>query len=98
MEAVSPDCHAAYEQLRILALAKGRSAQGRWGMALFLGRGFGAWMRAWSQARPAHAVERVSSPRVASSEASTGPPGELQAQLVSALAGMVLDALRREAA
>jgi hypothetical protein len=73
-------------------------AQGRWGMALFMGRGFAAWMHAWTQATPAHDADTVCSTRVTAASEAVSLPSQVQSQMVSALAGMVLDALRGEAA
>jgi len=80
----------------MLAIDGAAYAQGRWGMALFLGRGFAAWMQAWTQATPDK--DRVCSARVTVENESVSLPSNLQTQMVSALAGMVLDALRKEAA
>lgn len=82
----------AYEQLRLLSLHHPTHEQGRWGMALFLGRGFVAWMRAWSQATPKQ--ERP----VFKTTEIIPLPSHVQAQMVSALAGMVLDTLCKEVA
>lgn len=73
--------------------------QGRWGLALFLGRGFAAWMQAWLQATPIHDKESAY-PEPFGNEGSVPVPlpERVQGQMVSALAGMVLDALRTEAA
>ncbi len=73
-------------------------AQGRWGMALFMGRGFAAWMSAWLQAAPVRDRDRAPSMRVTAASEVVGLPSQVQSQMVSALAGMVLDALRKEAA
>ena len=67
-------------------------------MALFLSHGFAAWRHAWTQAAPVHEqAPRCSMPSPAPHEAIR-LPDELQRHMVSALAGMVLDALSREAA
>ena len=61
-------------------------------MALFLGRGFVAWMRAWTQATPKpEGVE-------CTAHEPLSLPGPVHGQMVSALAGMVLDTLRKEVA
>ena len=73
-------------------------AHGRWGMALFLGRGFADWMHAWSQATPAHAEDTACSTRFTAAHEAVSLPSHVQSQVVSALAGMVLDTLRGEAA
>lgn len=65
-------------------------------MALFLGRGFAAWSHAWTQAMPDKSGTRPSSVTEASEVVRL--PGQVHTQMVSALAGMVLDALRAEAA
>jgi len=67
-------------------------------MALFLGRGFAAWMHAWTQATPMQDESSASSTRVTAASEALSLPGEIQAQMVSALASMVLETLRREAA
>jgi len=72
---------------------------GRWGMALFMSHGFAAWRRAWTQAMPAcEEAPRRSTQSLELREATTRLPHELQTQMISALAGLVLDALNREAA
>lgn len=73
-------------------------SQGRWGLALFLGRGFSAWMQAWTQSTPTHGHDDSSSARRMASNEPVRLPGQVQNQMVSALASMVLDALRKEAA
>jgi len=71
---------------------------GRWGMALFIHRGFAAWMQAWSQAAPAQDEDRVCSTWVTTASEAVSLPSQVQSQMVSALASMVLDTLRVEAA
>ena len=73
-------------------------AQGRWGMALFLGRGFAAWMHAWTQATPVQDKNSAPSTRVSAASEPVSLSGEVQAQMVSALASTVLETLRKEAA
>jgi hypothetical protein len=70
-------------------------SQGRWGLALFLGRGFSAWMQAWTQVTPA---KDPSSIRAIATGEPVRLPNHVETQMVSALASMVLDALRKEAA
>ena len=79
----------------MLSMQHPSHSQGRWGLALFLGRGFSAWMKAWTQVTPA---KDPSSMRAITANESLRLPGQVQSQMVSALASMVLDALRREAA
>jgi len=67
-------------------------------MALFVSRGFAAWRHAWIQAAPAHEEDKERSTRAAQSHQAVRLAGEIETQMVSALAGMVLDALRGEAA
>ena len=67
-------------------------------MTLFMGRGFSAWMHAWTQATPTQDKDRVCSTRVTAASEVVSLPSQVQSQMVSALAGMVLDALRGEAA
>jgi len=86
------DCCGAYEQLRMLSLHHPTHEQGRWGMALFLGRGFVAWMRAWSQATPKRECP------VRKTTELISLPNHIQTQMVSTLAGMVLDTLCQEVA
>lgn len=71
-------------------------SQGRWGLALFLGRGFSSWMQAWTQATPNK--DTVLSRPVTDASEPVRLPGQVQTQMVSALASMVLDTLRKEAA
>ena len=80
----------------MLAMNNPLYAQGRWGMALFMGRGFSTWMQAWTQATPVQ--DRVCPTRVTEKNEVVRLPSRVQSQMVSALAGMVLDALRKEAA
>ena len=82
----------------MLSIEDSAYAQGRWGMALFLSRGFDAWMHAWTQAAPMQDKNSAPSTPVTAASESVSLPGEVQAQMVSALASMVLDTLRREAA
>jgi hypothetical protein len=82
----------------MLALDDPACMQGRWGMALFMGRGFAAWRHAWTQAAPARDEEPACSTRTTEVYEAVRLSGEIQTQMVSALAGMVLDALRGEAA
>jgi len=72
--------------------------QGRWGMALFMGRGFAAWRHAWTQAAPAQDEDKARSTGATETHETVRLTSEVQTQMVSALAGMVLDALRGEAA
>jgi hypothetical protein len=72
--------------------------QGRWGMALFMSHGFAAWRHTWTQAAPVHDEDQGRSTRANETHEAVRLTSELQTQMVSALAGMVLDALRREAA
>ena len=67
-------------------------------MALFMGRGFVAWLSAWLQAAPVHDRDRAASMRVTAASEVVSLPSQVQTQMVSAMAGMVLDALRGEAA
>jgi hypothetical protein len=67
-------------------------------MALFMHRGFADWMHAWSQAIPAHTEDTACSTHVTAARDVANLPSQVQSQMVSALAGMVLDALRGEAA
>ena len=92
------DCRAAYEQLRTLSIEDPAYTQGRWGMTLFMGRGFSAWMHAWAQAAPTQDKDRVCPTRITAVSEVVSLPCQVQSQMVSALAGMVLDALRGEAA
>ena len=98
MEGGPSDCRAAYERLRIRAMDEALYEQGRWGMALFMARGFAAWMHAWTQATPTHDRDRIRSTRVTAANEVVRLPSQVQTQMVSALADMVLDALRGEAA
>jgi len=82
----------------MLALDDTGRMQGRWGMALFMGRGFAAWRHAWTQAAPAHEGDQQRSTRTTETDEVVRLTSEVQTQMVSALAGMVLDALRGEAA
>jgi hypothetical protein len=82
----------------MLALDDPGGMQGRWGMALFMGRGFAAWRHAWTQAAPAHEEDQQRSTRTTETDEVVRLTSEVQTQMVSALAGMVLDALRGEAA
>jgi len=72
--------------------------QGRWGMALFMARGFAAWIHAWTQVTPAQDEDTVCSTRVTAGREVVSLPSQVQSQMISALAGMVLDTLREEAA
>ena len=63
-----------------------------------MGRGFSAWMHAWTQAAPTQDKDRVCSTRITAAGEVVSLPSQVQSQMVSALAGMVLDALRGEAA
>jgi hypothetical protein len=67
-------------------------------MALFMSRGFAAWRHAWTQTAPVHEQDLRCSIRSHTSQEAIRLPDELQSHIVSALAGMVLDALSREAA
>ena len=67
-------------------------------MALFIGRGFAAWRQAWTQTVPVYEEDPRRSPQITESYEAIRLTNEVQMQMVSALAGMVLDALRREAA
>ena len=67
-------------------------------MALFMGRGFAAWRHAWTQAAPVHEEDQGRSTQATETCEAICLSGEIQTQMVSALAGMVLDALCREAA
>ena len=82
----------------MLALDDPACMQGRWGMALFVGRGFAAWRHAWTQAAPPHDEDKERSTRTSETHEDVRLADEVQTQLVSALAGLVLDALRGEAA
>ena len=82
----------------MLSIEHSSHTQGRWGMALFLSRGFAAWMHAWTQAAPMQDKNSAASTLVTVASVPLSLPGEVQAQMVSALASMVLDALRKEAA
>ena len=74
---------ADYERLRALALQSPLYAQGRWGMALFVNRGFAAWLQACEQVLPART-------RSVSSGEPVVLPSSVQGSMVMALAGMVL--------
>ena len=80
---------ADYERLRSYALKSPTYAQNRWGMALFLQRGFLAWSRAWDQVLP------IQEKPVSSGE-TVSLPASVQGSMVMALAGMVLGALGGE--
>ena len=67
-------------------------------MALFVSRGFAAWRQAWIQAAPIQEEGKECPSRAAYPQPAVRLAGEIEAQVVSALAGMVLDALRGEAA
>ena len=67
-------------------------------MALFMGRGFAAWRHAWTQAAPAQDRDKGHSRQTSETHEAVCLSGEVQTQMVSALADMVLDALRGEAA
>ena len=67
-------------------------------MALFISRGFAAWRQAWTQAAPAYGEDQRRSTRSTESRDAIRLTNEVQMQMVSALAGMVLGALRGEAA
>ena len=82
----------------MLALDDPGCMQGRWGMALFMGRGFAAWRHAWTQAAPTRDEDPGRSTRASETHEAVRLTDEVQTQMVSALAGMVLDALRGEAA
>lgn len=82
----------------MLAIEHSVYAQAPWGMALFVGRGFGAWMHAWTQATPMHDPSNAPPTRIIAASESVSLPSQVQTQMVSALASMVLDALRGEAA
>jgi hypothetical protein len=82
----------------MLALDDPACIQGRWGMTLFMGRGFAAWRHAWTQAAPTRDEDPGHSTRVTEAHGAVRLTDEVQMQMVSALAGMVLDALRGEAA
>jgi len=92
------DCRPAYEQLRMLALEDPACMQGRWGMALFMGRGFAAWRHAWTQAAPAQDEDKGRSTRASETHEAVHLTDEVQTQMVSVLAAMVLDTLHGEAA
>lgn len=79
----------------MLSMQHPSHSQGRWGLALFLGRGFSAWMKAWTQVTPA---KDPSSTQASAPNEPQRLSGQVQSQMVLALASMVLDALRREAA
>ena len=72
--------------------------QGRWGMALFIGRGFAAWMHAWAQTTPTREQGRADSSCTTQHSEGLRLSEPVQTQLVSALAGMVMDALCQEVA
>lgn len=61
-------------------------------MALFLGRGFSAWMKAWTQATPKLGRSKKITREI------LPLPDRIQGQMVSALASMVLDTLCKEVA
>jgi hypothetical protein len=82
----------------MLALDDPACIQGRWGMALFMGRWFAAWRHAWTQAAPTRDENPECSTRTTDTHEAVRLTSEVQTQMVSALAGMVLDALCREAA
>lgn len=68
-------------------------------MALFVGRGFAAWMCAWEQV----AAKPVRRRPVYTDSSAVAPdsfvlPDQMHMPMVVTLAGMVLDALRGEAA
>lgn len=84
--------------MRTRAMDKALYTHGRWGMALFIGRGFTAWMHAWTQATPVQDANPVYSTRATAAREAVSLPSQVQGQVVSALAGMVLDMLRGEAA
>lgn len=74
----------------MLALESPLYAQGRWGMALFINRGFVAWTHAWEQVAPP-----AQAPSASSGEPVTLPVS-VQGSMVMALAGMVLGVLGGE--
>jgi len=74
----------------MLALESPLYAQGRWGMALFISRGFVAWTHALEQAAPP-----VQAPFVSSGE-TVSLPASVHGSMVMALAGMVLGVLGGE--
>ena len=98
MEKYPTDCCAAYEQMRMRAMDEALFAHGRWGMALFMSRGFATWMHAWTQASPARDEDKERSARAPAANEAASLPSHVQGQMVFAMAGMVLDALRGEAA
>lgn len=71
----------------MLALESPLYAQGRWGMTLFINRGFVAWTHAWEQVAP---------PAQAPSGEPVSLPASVQGSMVMALAGMVLGVLGGE--
>lgn len=74
----------------MLALESPLYAQGRWGMALFISRGFVAWAYAWEQAAP------PAQARLVSSGETISLPASVRGSMVMALAGMVLGVLGGE--
>ena len=67
-------------------------------MALFIGRGFAAWMHAWTQTTPTREKDHSDTPCALEPSEAIRLSEPVQTQMVSALAVMVMDAFCQEVA
>ena len=88
-----------YERLRDVALGGLEVSRVRWGLSLFMNRGFFVWLKTWIKAeemRPGARSDELTDATDLSEEITL--PDAVQGRMVTVLAGMVLGALREEVA
>ena len=93
------DGSLGYERLRDVALAGLEVTRVRWGLSLFMNRGFLAWIKTWIKIEETslgtRADERTDATDLFEEIAL---PDAVQGRMVTVMAGMVLGALREEVA
>jgi len=88
-----------YERLRDVALAGLEVSRMRWGLSLFMNRGFFVWIKTWIEAEETSSGARFDERTDATDPSEEIPlPDAVQGRMVTVLAGMVLGALREEVA
>ena len=88
-----------YERLRDVALDGREVSRARWGLSLFMNRGFLVWITTWIKIEETSPSARVDERTDATDLwEEIALPDAVQGRMVAVLAGMVLGALREEVA
>ena len=91
--------YLGYERLRDVALCGREVSRMRWGLSLFMNRGFFVWIKTWIKIEETSPGAR-SNERTDATDLSEeiALPDAVQGRMVTVMAGMVLGALREEVA